>query len=76
MQEEKGFYEINNSANHSNEKSGFPMRQIHLDFHTSELIENVAGDFDAEQFSDTLIRAHVNSINLFGRCHHGMMYYE
>lgn len=81
MQEEKGFYKNNfyknnNSVNYANEKNGFPMRQIHLDFHTSELIENVAGEFDAKQFSDTLIRAHVNSINLFGRCHHGMMYYE
>lgn len=54
----------------------FPMRQIHLDFHTSELIENVADGFSATKFADTLVNAHVNSINLFARCHHGMMYYN
>lgn len=53
-----------------------PMRQIHLDFHNSELIENVAEDFDAEAFSDTLRRAHVDSVTLFSRCHHGMLYYD
>lgn len=52
------------------------MRQIHLDFHTSEKIADVAGAFDAESFSMTLKNAHVNSINLFARCHHGMMYYN
>lgn len=28
-----------------------PFRQIHLDFHTSEKIENVCGEFDAEEFA-------------------------
>ncbi|WP_199728638.1 alpha-L-fucosidase [Cohnella faecalis] len=51
-------------------------RQIHLDFHTSELIEGVGNDFDAERFAATLDEARVDSINLFVRCHHGMMYYD
>jgi len=48
-----------------------PFRQIHLDFHTSAAIEGIGGDLDADVFADTLQRAHVNSINLFARGHHG-----
>lgn len=51
-------------------------RQVHLDFHTSELIEGTGADFDPQEFADTLVRAHVNSITCFARCHHGMIYYE
>lgn len=52
-----------------------PYRQIHLDFHTSPDIPRVAEQFDAASFTDTLKKAHVNSINLFTKCHHGMYYY-
>ena len=52
-----------------------PMRQIHLDFHTSPFIPEVGYDFDADEFTDILKKAHVNSINLFAKCHHGMYYY-
>ena len=41
-----------------------PFRQIHLDFHTSEAIEGVCSEFDAEEFAQTLADAHVNSITL------------
>jgi len=50
-------------------------RQIHLDFHTSEHIPDVGRDFDAEQFVTTLKDAHVDSVTLFARCHHGWCYY-
>ena len=50
------------------------MRQVHLDFHTSELIGNIAGEFDSEQFTSTLREAHVDSVTVFARCHHGMLY--
>lgn len=53
-----------------------PFRQIHLDFHTSEKIENVCGEFDAEEFAQTLEDAHVNSITLFSCGHHGNLYYD
>jgi hypothetical protein len=53
-----------------------PFRQIHLDFHTSEDIEGVGAEFDAEEFAGTLERAHVDSITCFARCHHGWMYYD
>lgn len=53
----------------------FPMRQVHLDFHTSPDIPDVGADWDAEHFVSTLQRAHVNSITVFAKCHHGMNYY-
>ena len=51
-------------------------RHIHLDFHTSELIGGVASKFDPDAFAETLKRAHVDSVTLFSRCHHGMLYYD
>lgn len=50
-------------------------RQIHLDFHTSDVIPEVGKDFDVQDFVKTLKDAHVNSINIFAKCHHGMCYY-
>lgn len=50
-------------------------RQIHLDFHTSDIIPDVGTDFDVDDFVKTLVDAHVNSINIFAKCHHGMCYY-
>ncbi|UPO98699.1 beta-galactosidase trimerization domain-containing protein (plasmid) [Cetobacterium somerae] len=50
-------------------------RQIHLDFHTSEFIEDIGIDFDPTEFGETLKNAHVNSVTLFARCHHGWLYY-
>ena len=50
-------------------------RQIHLDFHTSPVITDVGSDFDVDDFVNTLKEAHVNSINIFAKCHHGMCYY-
>lgn len=57
-------------------KDRLRFRQIHLDFHTSELIEDIAGGFDPEEFALTLKNAHVNSVTCFARCHHGMIYYD
>lgn len=50
-------------------------RQVHLDFHTSPHIPGVGADFDAKEFADTFKRAHVNSVTLFAKCHHGYAYY-
>lgn len=55
--------------------TGLRFRQIHLDFHTSPLITDVGADFDAASFVQTLQDSHVNSINVFAKCHHGMAYY-
>ncbi len=51
-------------------------RQVHLDFHTSPDIDQVAIDFDPEQFAATLEKARVDSITCFARCHHGHLYYD
>lgn len=50
-------------------------RQVHLDFHTSPLIPDVGSDFDPEEFARMLQEAHVDSINVFSKCHHGYCYY-
>ncbi|HEX4030448.1 MAG TPA: beta-galactosidase trimerization domain-containing protein [Terracidiphilus sp.] len=54
---------------------GLRFRQVHLDFHTSPLITDVGANFDASVFVRTLKDAHVNSINIFAKGHHGMAYY-
>ena len=51
-------------------------RQIHLDFHTSEHIDSVGSAFDPDEFGDTLVKAKVNSITCFARCHHGWLYFD
>jgi hypothetical protein len=51
-------------------------RQVHLDFHTSPYIEGIGAAFDPDRFADTLATASVNSITLFAKCHHGLLYYE
>lgn len=53
-----------------------PFRQVHLDFHTSELIPDVAADWNTGEFIRTLTDARVNSINVFAKCHHGYAYYD
>ena len=51
-------------------------RQIHLDFHTSEQIANIGGEFDARAWAQQLVDASVDSITCFARGHHGMIFYE
>ena len=51
-------------------------RQIHLDFHTSELIEGIGAQFDPDEYAATLEKARVDSVSTFARCHHGMVYYD
>lgn len=53
----------------------FPKRTIHLDFHTSPVIPDIGADFDADQFAQTFVDAHVDSVTLFAKCHHGLLYY-
>ncbi len=50
-------------------------RQVHLDFHTSPFIPDVGTEFDAKAFARTLKQAHVNSVTIFAKCHHGMCYF-
>jgi len=52
-----------------------PSRQVHLDFHTSELIPAIGAKFNKEQFQQALIIGHVNQVNIFAKCHHSWSYY-
>ena len=45
-----------------------PSRQIHLDFHTSELIPDIGGGFEKKQFQEALRAGRVNLINVFAKC--------
>jgi len=53
----------------------FSSRQVHLDFHTSEQLENIGEKFDKASWQKTLVDAHVSSINIFAKGHHGFSYY-
>jgi len=50
-------------------------RQVHLDFHTSEMIDGIGDRFDAAHFQRMLRLGSINSINLFAKCHHGLSYH-
>ena len=50
-------------------------RQIHLDFHTTDKLENIGERFDPDRFVETLKLGHVDAINLFAKGHHSWCYY-
>lgn len=52
-----------------------PFRQVHLDFHTAPQIAGIGAAFDAAAFVATLQTAHVDSVTVFAKCHHGYSYY-
>ena len=52
-----------------------PTRQVHLDFHTSEFIENIGAQFDKQQFQEALRLGKLNQINIFAKGHHSWSYY-
>jgi len=51
------------------------LRQVHLDFHTSEAIGDIGQRFSKKQFQDMLKLGHVDSITVFSKCHHGWAYH-
>ena len=50
-------------------------RQIHLDFHTSDLIPGIGSAFDPQAFGAAFKAAHVDSVTVFSKCHHGVSYH-
>lgn len=50
-------------------------RQVHLDFHTSELIPGVGAKFNRKQWQKALKLGRIQTINIFAKCHHGWSYY-
>ena len=57
-------------------KASFPRQMVHLDFHTSPHIPDVGREFHADDFARTFADAHVDSVTLFAKCHHGHLYYD
>jgi len=53
----------------------FPVRQTHLDFHTSPDIPGIGSRFSKENFQAALKAGNVDSITVFAKCHHGVCYY-
>jgi hypothetical protein len=60
----------------TDDRPGFPRRTIHLDFHTGPAIPDVGAEFDPGEFAGTLAAAHVDSVTVFAKCHHGHLYYR
>jgi len=50
-------------------------RQVHLDLHSSERIEGIGSRFDPDAFARTAAGAHVDSMTIFSKCHHGWSYH-
>ncbi len=50
-------------------------RQIHLDYHTSPLIDGIGEGFNRKEWQETLQRAAVDSITCFSCCHHGWSFH-
>lgn len=50
-------------------------RQVHLDFHTSPLIEGIGVNFGKENFQQALKQGNISSVTMFAKCHHSMCYY-
>ncbi|WP_182904073.1 alpha-amylase family protein [Microbispora sp. H10830] len=53
-----------------------PRRTVHLDFHTGPQVPEVGTAFEPDAFARTLVDSHTESVTLFAKCHHGLLYYE
>ena len=56
--------------------AALPLRRVQLDFHTSPFIPDVGRMFDAREHGATFRKAHVQSVTVVAKCHHGMCYYS
>lgn len=52
-----------------------PIRQVHLDFHTSEHIPGIGSAFSKRDFQSKLREGRIGQINIFAKCHHSWSYY-
>lgn len=57
------------------ETNSHRFRQVHLDFHTALEVDQVGDLFDPKTFVKTLQSGHVDTVNIFAKCHHGYSYY-
>ena len=51
------------------------MNCVHLDFHTSPIIDGIGSRFDKKEFTKTIKAAKVDLVTVFAKCHHGYTYY-
>ena len=51
-------------------------RAMHFDFHTMPGIYDFNKDWDAEEFAESLVKAHIKYINFVAQCNIGFSYYK
>ncbi len=52
-----------------------PWRKVHIEYHTSRHMPRIAERFDAEEFGDRLLKAHVNGATVFAKDMYGYCYF-
>ncbi len=52
------------------------MRQVHVDFHMPEFPQEAIQRFDAKSFVERFVKAKVNVIGVFTKCHFGNAFYD
>src|SRR5262245_35166689 len=52
-----------------------PWRKVHIEYHTSRHMKRLAEHFDANEFGDQLVAAHVNGATVFGKDMYGYCYF-
>ena len=51
-----------------------PWRKVHIEFHSSRHIPRLGERFDADEFGDRLLAAHVNGATVFAKDMYGFSY--
>src|SRR5512138_1456697 len=52
-----------------------PWRKVHIEYHTSRHMPKLAERFDADEFGDQLLAAHINGATVFAKDMYGYCYY-
>ena len=55
--------------------SPLPWRKVHIEFHNSQYIPRIGERFNADEFGDRLVQAHVASASVFAKDMFGYSYY-
>ena len=56
-------------------KVALPWRKIHIEFHNSQHVARIGERFNADEFADRLVQAHVNGASVFAKDMFGYSYY-
>ena len=52
------------------------IRRLHPDFHIPDYVTNVASEFDGDEFAESLVEAHIDSVVIFAKCMYGLGYWN